>query len=183
MRNIDSIRDNAHDKLLYMENYEKETGNINLFMSALVDVCVYIFILGKNGKNVIMEDSQLLKLPDLFESKYKIIKKIVWFIDGCWDVHCIKALKMRSAFHFYMDCINDRNNKFYKMLEEFDNMLKNKTDSVEDYLETYYEIEADYDDCFLWMDHQKHDNTSFIIKTRKIPESHTWWPEFCRKDE
>ncbi|KAG0440052.1 hypothetical protein DMUE_2022 [Dictyocoela muelleri] len=141
----------------------------------------YIFDLVIEDKINLKEDKDMKKLTEIILKKFRLFEHTFHCCKDTDTASCLAALEMRSGLHFLMDSFSENNMELREKLENLDTYLDILTEKWPNYVDYYYKAEEmmnDPDDC---VDYKHHAVGEMILNKRGIPDSHYWWPEFCRK--
>ncbi|KAG0435721.1 hypothetical protein DMUE_4576 [Dictyocoela muelleri] len=174
----------AHEKLLYIDNYEVDNPeNRHKLIDFIMWILKYLFWVGKECNIDFKEDEDIKRLPSIIEKQFDNFAHVFLIYKLKTRIHCYEYLKMRSGLRYLMDSFGKDDPELMKKLEELDSYLVEDTDRLPNVLDMYYDIEKNMDEWCDWIDYEYHFYTDDIVKMRGIPKSHDWWPDFCRKDE
>ncbi|KAG0437076.1 hypothetical protein DMUE_3898 [Dictyocoela muelleri] len=157
------------------ENTHKMTLNIVWIFKYL---CDYGMQKRLNFKN----DKDIKRLPEIIKRQFKYFDHAFIVCEYPDIVTCYEVLKMRSGIRFLMDIFCENDDELKNKLNELDNHLVDYSEKWPGVVDYYYEAEKMMDDPNEnYIDFEFHFQGECIVNMKGVPESHSWWPYFCRK--
>ncbi|EPR78445.1 hypothetical protein SLOPH_1152 [Spraguea lophii 42_110] len=171
----------AHVRISEIENFEyvDENGYHELFRNILI-VLLYIYNIGKHGIIDLKEEEDIKKIPGIIEKQYKFFEEYM-IRCGRGRENAYKVLCMRSALCFLKENFADRGEDFVRKIEKLDSYLVKMGEGWEDMVYVHY-LNEEIKDTEYYAHGPYYDDAKDLVEEKGVPETHIWWPSFCRQE-
>ncbi|KAG0441873.1 hypothetical protein DMUE_0730 [Dictyocoela muelleri] len=181
------IKLTAKEKISQIDKYiDDDPNNREIMIMNIIWIIKYLFDYGMHQNQNFKFDKNINRIPKIIERQFKHFEHAFICCKHTTIVSCYEILKMRSGIQFLIDSFCENNDELRKKLHQLDNHLIKYSEKWPLVVNNYYKVKKTFEesedtDDDDYINYEFYYQGESIVNTKGVPESHSWWPEFCRK--